>query len=89
MAVSFKGAHFPKDLILMGVRWSVAYPLSYRHIEGLMEERGVEVDHSTLQRWVVKYGPDRGAGSSRSQTDHATAVGVQIVRCSPRHTRWE
>ena len=52
MAVSFKGAHFPKDIILMGVRWYVAYPLSYRHIEELMEERGVEVDHSTIQRWV-------------------------------------
>jgi putative transposase len=57
MAVSFKGAHFPKDIILMGVRWYVAYPLSYRHIEELMEERGVEVDHSTLQRWVVTYSP--------------------------------
>src|SRR5262245_31484618 len=57
MAVSFKGAHFPKDIILMGVRWYVAYPLSYRHIEELMEERGVEVDHSTIQRWVVKYSP--------------------------------
>jgi hypothetical protein len=57
MAVSFKGAHFPKDIILMGVRWYVAYPLSYRHIEELMEERRVEVDHSTIQRWVVKYSP--------------------------------
>jgi len=55
MAISFKGAHFPKDIILMGVRWYVAYPLSYRHVEELMEERGVEVDHSTIQRWVVKY----------------------------------
>ena len=32
MAVSFKGAHSPKDFILMGVRWYVAYPLSTRHI---------------------------------------------------------
>lgn len=55
MAVSFKGAHFPKDIILMGVRWYVAYPLSYRHVEELMEERGVAVDHATIQRWVVKY----------------------------------
>jgi putative transposase len=57
MAVSFKGAHFPKDIILMGVRWYVAYPLSYRHVEELMEERGVAVDHATIQRWVVKYSP--------------------------------
>ena len=57
MAISFKGAHFPKDIILMGVRWYVAYPLSYRHVEELMEERGVAVDHATVQRWVVKYSP--------------------------------
>ena len=57
MAVSFKGAHFPKDIILMGVRWYVAYPLSTHHVEELMEERGVSVDHSTINRWVVKYSP--------------------------------
>jgi hypothetical protein len=37
MAVSFKGAHFPQDIILTGVRWYVAYPLSTRHVEELME----------------------------------------------------
>src|SRR6266849_7882398 len=57
MAISFKGAHFPQDIILMGVRWYVAYPLSYRHVEELMEERGVPVDHATIQRWVVQYRP--------------------------------
>ena len=57
MAISFKGAHFPSEVILMGVRWYVAYPLSTRHVEELMEERGVDVDHSTLKRWVIKYSP--------------------------------
>jgi len=57
MAISFKGAHFPTEVILMGVRWYVAYPLSTRHVEELMEERGVEVDHSTINRWVIKYSP--------------------------------
>jgi len=57
MAISFKGAHFPQDIILMSVRWYVAYPLSYRHVEELMEERGVLLDHATIQRWVVKYSP--------------------------------
>src|SRR6266704_2273781 len=57
MAVSFKGAHFPHEIILMGVRWYVAYPLSTRHVEELMLERGVHVDHSTINRWVVKYSP--------------------------------
>src|SRR5262249_27497285 len=57
MAISFKGAHFPQDIILMGVRWYVAYPLSTRHVEELMLERGVHVDPSTINRWVVKYSP--------------------------------
>src|SRR6266568_2886406 len=57
MAVSFKGAHFPQEIILTGVRWYVAYPLSTRHVEELMLERGVKVDHSTINRWVIKYSP--------------------------------
>ena len=55
--IDFKGSHFERDVILWGVRWYVAYPISYRHLEEMMEERGVEVDHSTLNRWVVKYAP--------------------------------
>jgi putative transposase len=57
MMVRFKGAHFVQDIILTCVRWYLAYPLSYRHIEELMQERGVLVDHSTVNRWVLKYSP--------------------------------
>ena len=57
MAISFKGAHFPPEVILMGVRWYLAYPLSTRHVEELMEECGVNVDHTTINRWVIKYSP--------------------------------
>jgi putative transposase len=57
MAVSFKGAHFPHEIILTCVRWYVAYPLSTRHVEELMRERGVPVDHATVNRWVIKYSP--------------------------------
>ncbi len=52
-----QGAHFPQDIIVMGVRWYLAYPLSYGHVEELMEARGVFLDHATIQRWVVKYSP--------------------------------
>jgi putative transposase len=55
--IEFKGSHFEKEVILWGVRWYVAYPMSYRQLEEMMEERGVEVDHSTLNRWVIKYAP--------------------------------
>ncbi len=57
MAMSFKGAHFPSEVILMGMRWYLAYPLSTRHVEELMAERGVNVDHFTINRWVIKYSP--------------------------------
>ena len=53
MAVSIKGAPFPQEIILMGVRWYGASPLSTRHVEERMEERGVPVDHSTIHRWVI------------------------------------
>jgi transposase-like protein len=56
--IEFKGSHFERDVILWGVRWYVAYPISYRQLEEMMEERWVEVDHSTLNRWVVKYAPE-------------------------------
>src|SRR5215472_1561249 len=57
MALSFKGAHFPPDIMLMGVRWYVASPLRRRHVAELLLERGVHVDHSTITRWVVTYSP--------------------------------
>ena len=55
--MKFKGCHFPKEVMLQAIRWYIAYPLSYRHVEELMEERGIELDHATINRWVVKYSP--------------------------------
>ena len=49
----FKGRHFEASLILQAVSWYLRYPLSYRDIEELFLERGLEVDHSTLNRWGV------------------------------------
>jgi len=64
MTINFKGTHFPPDIILMGVRWYLAYPLSYRQVEKLMEERGVPIDHATIQRWVVEIPSPVGRGVS-------------------------
>ncbi len=55
--ISFKGSHFNKEMILQSVRWYLAYALSYRDTEEIMKERVLDVDHSTLNRWVVKYSP--------------------------------
>lgn len=59
--VNSKGAHFQKDIILTCVRWQVAYPLSYRRLEEIIEEHAILVDHSTINRWVMKYPPQIGA----------------------------
>jgi hypothetical protein len=56
--LDFKGSQFEREIILWGVRWYVAYPISYRQLEEMMGERGVTVDHSTLNRWVIKYAPE-------------------------------
>ncbi|MDO9141596.1 MAG: IS6 family transposase, partial [Methylobacter sp.] len=53
--ISFKGAQFPKEVILFAVFFYVRYGVSYRDVEEIMEERGVTVDHATLNRWVIKY----------------------------------
>jgi putative transposase len=55
--ISFKGMRFPIDVILVCTRWYAAYPLSYRHLEEMMEERGVWVDHSSINRWAIRFLP--------------------------------
>lgn len=53
--ISFKGAQYPKDVILFAVFFYVRHGVSYRDLEEIMRERGVSVDHTTLNRWVTQY----------------------------------
>ena len=52
-----KRMHYPLEVMLVCVRWYSAYPLSFRHIEEMMAERGVFVDHATVHRWAIKILP--------------------------------
>lgn len=52
-----KGMRFPIDVILVCIRWYAAYLLSYRHLEEMMQERGVVVDHSSINRWAIRFLP--------------------------------
>jgi hypothetical protein len=52
-----KRLHYPLDLIQLCVRWYVAYSLSLRNFEEMMAERGIEVDRSSVHRWVIKLVP--------------------------------
>jgi putative transposase len=53
----FKGRHFDKSVILLCVRWYLAYNLSLRNLKEMMAERGIDLDHSTVQRWVLYFSP--------------------------------
>ncbi|MFM0305817.1 IS6 family transposase [Paraburkholderia sediminicola] len=57
LAKVLKRLHYPVDVILLCVRWYVAYSLSTRNLEEMMAERGIAVDHSTVYRWVIKLLP--------------------------------
>jgi transposase-like protein len=59
--IGLKGRHFQQEMIHQYVRCYLVYSLSYRKIEKIMKERGFEVDHSTLQRWVIHYAPKHEA----------------------------
>jgi transposase-like protein len=54
----FKGRQFDRSVILLCVRWYLAYNLSLRSLEEMMTERGVAVDQATIHRWVVRYSPE-------------------------------
>jgi transposase-like protein len=54
---AFAGFRFPADVIVLAVRWYLRFGLSYRDVEELLAERGVEVDHVTIYRWVQRFTP--------------------------------
>jgi putative transposase len=54
----FKGRHFDRSVILLCIRWYLAYNLSLRNLEEMMAERGISVDHATIHRWVIRYSPE-------------------------------
>ncbi len=54
---AFRGFRYPPEVIILAVRWYLRYGLSYRDVEELLAERGVEVDHVTVYRWVQRFTP--------------------------------
>jgi transposase, IS6 family len=56
---AFAGFCFPPDVIVLAVRWYLRFGLSFRDVEELLAERGVEVDHVTVYRWVQRFSGSR------------------------------
>jgi len=79
----FKGRHFVQSIILLCVRWYLAYGLSLRNLKEMMSERGISVDHSSIHRWVVHFSPlilDRFNRRKRSVTGkrHADETYIKV-----------
>ena len=55
---AFTGYRFPPEVITLAVRWYLRFGLSYRDVEELLAERGVEVDHVSIYRWVQRFAPE-------------------------------
>jgi len=54
----FKSRHFDRAVILLCVRWYLAYNLSLRNLEETMAERGIKADHATMHKWIIRYAPE-------------------------------
>ena len=83
----FKRHRFPREVILLAVRWYCRYPLSCRDVRDLLAERGVTVDASTVHRWVRKFGPEirkRAYGGHRSWSGLQWHVDEKYIRVGGR-----
>ena len=54
----FKGRHFDREIVVLCVRWYLSYKLSYRDLVAIMNERGIDLAHTTILRWVQHYSPE-------------------------------
>ncbi len=54
---AFAGFCFPPEVIVLAVRWYLRFAISYRDVEELLAERGIQVDHTTIYRWVQRFTP--------------------------------
>ena len=53
----FKWKHFESEIIMLCVLWHLKYPLSYRMLVDMMQERGLKLTHTTIMRWIHQYSP--------------------------------
>jgi hypothetical protein len=91
---SFAGFWFPPEVIAVAVRWYVRYGLSYRDVEELMAERGIEVDHVTIYQWVQRFTPtadrrDTTLPARRINQGTTTPPCPEVQLCTLILPRWQ
>ena len=80
--IDFKGAQYPKEVIIYAVFFYVRYAVSYRDLEEIMAERGVSVDHSSLNRWVVRYAPQVASEAKKRKPKHSASLILSAWVCA-------
>ena len=83
----FAGFRFPAEVILLAVRWYLRFGLSYRDLEELLAERGIEVEHVTPYRWVERFTPSWStppapAGVAENNSSPVEALDVIELLCT-------
>ena len=86
VARAFRGFRFPAEVILWAVRWYLQFPISYRDLEAMLADRDVEVDHTTMYRWVQRFAPEPACCTEVGGTVGSGAVLAARV-LSPCRTR--
>ena len=81
---AFAGYRFPPEVITLAVRWYLRFGLSYRDVEELLAERGIEVDHVSIYRWVQRFAPEF-AEAARARRHGEAMPGRNPVRSGTRH----
>lgn len=83
----FEGHHFETSLIMRAVTWYLRYPLSYRDLEEMFHERGFEVDHRRINRWVLTYVPliEKGCASCHPHHGSGRLAYVKRTHCACQH----
>jgi transposase, IS6 family len=66
----FKGRQFTAEVIWWAVRWYLMFPISYRDLELMLQDRGVEVDHTTQFHWIQAYAPELPAAPGQVPQQH-------------------
>lgn len=76
--IVFRGVHYPKSVILHAVFFYLRYAVSYRDLEEIIAERGVKVDHATLNRWVVRFAPLIAAEAQARMRPTANSLRMEV-----------
>ena len=82
-ARAFRGFRFPAEVILWALRWYLQFPISYRNLELMLADCGVEADHTTMYRWFQRFAPELEKRPRRCRVKRHSSSSRFISRSAP------